>query len=79
MIFFIYTFFHQLTTGQTHRRIFTLGGSNDEDSRKNVPCGGIVDIAPHFGGEIPGKPQFLGGNNRLQANNESFMLLKLLH
>ena len=45
-------------TGQTRRRIFTLYGSNDADSRKDVPFGGFVDIAPHFGGEIPRKPQF---------------------
>jgi len=37
-------------TGQTRRRIFTLGGSNDADSRKDVPFGGFVDIAPHFWG-----------------------------
>ena len=47
-------------TGQTRRRIFTLDGSNDADSRKDVPFGGFVDIAPHFGGEISRKPQFLG-------------------
>jgi len=43
-------------TGQTRRRIFTLDGSNDADSRKDVPFGGLVDTAPHFlwgGGEIP--------------------------
>jgi len=49
-----------LPTGQTRRRIFTLDGSNDADSRKDVPFGGLVDITPHFGGEIPRKPQFLG-------------------
>ena len=32
-------------TGQTRRRIFTLDGSNDADSRKDVPFGGFVDIA----------------------------------
>ena len=44
-------------TGQTRRRIFTLDGSNDADSRKDVPFGSFVDIAPHFRGEIPRKPQ----------------------
>ena len=48
------------TTGQTRRRIFTLDGSNDADSRNDVPFGGFVDIALHFMGEIPRKPQFLG-------------------
>jgi len=65
-IFFIYLFipfFMNSPTGQTRRRIFTLYGSNDVDSRKDVPFGGFVgfvDIAPHFGGEIPQKPRFLG-------------------
>ena len=44
-------------TGQT-RRIFTLDGSNDADSRKDVPFRGFVDIAPHFSGEIPQNPNF---------------------
>ena len=35
-------------TGQTRLQIFTLDGSNDADSRKDVPFGGFVDIAPHF-------------------------------
>jgi len=43
-------------TGQTRRRIFTLDGWNDADSRKYVPFGGFVDIAPHFGGETPPTP-----------------------
>ena len=47
-------------TGQTRRRIFTLDGSNDADSRKYVPFGGFVDISAHFGGEKPTKPQFWG-------------------
>jgi len=46
-------------TSQTRRRIFTLDSSNDADSRKDVPFEGFVDIAPHFGGEIPPKPNFL--------------------
>ena len=45
-------------TGQTHRRILTLNGSKDVDSHKDVPFGGFVDIAPHFGGEIPQNPNF---------------------
>jgi len=47
-------------TGQTRRRIFTLDRSNDAYSRKDVPFGGFVDIAPHFRGEILRKPRFLG-------------------
>ena len=44
-------------TGQTRRWIFMLDGSNDADSRKDVPFGGFVDIAAHFGGEISRKPR----------------------
>ena len=43
-------------TGQTRRRIFTLDVSNDADSRKDVPFGGFVDIASHFGGKYPKTP-----------------------
>ena len=69
-------------TGQTRRRIFTLDGSNDADSHKDVPFWGFVDIAYHFEGEIPPKRQFWGVNKHFQANRqniESFMLSKLMH
>ena len=33
----------------------------------DVPFGRFVDIASHFGGEIPPKPQFWGANRRFQA------------
>ena len=54
-------------TGQNRRRIFTLDGSNDADSRKDVHFVGFVDIAPHFRGEIPENPNFWGVNRRFQA------------
>jgi len=47
-----------------------------------MPFGGFVDIAPHFGGELPQNPNFWGVNRRLQAkreNIESVRLSKLLH
>jgi len=59
--FFIYLFipfFINSPTGQARRRIFTLDGSNDADSRKDVPFGGFVDIAPHFGVKSPENPNF---------------------
>ena len=55
------------------RRIFTLDGSNDADSRKDVPFGGFVDIAPHFGGEIPQKTPILGVNRRFQAKRAKYL------
>jgi len=54
-------------TGQTRGRILTLDGSNDADSRKDVPFGGFVDIAPHFGVKSPENPNFGGVNRRFQA------------
>ena len=59
-IYLFIPFFINSPTGQTRRRIFTLDGSNDADSRKDVPFGGFVDIASHSWGEIPQKPQFSG-------------------
>ena len=59
-IYLFIPFFINSPTGQTRRRIFTLDSSNDADSRKDVPFGGIVYIVSHFGGEIPPKPQFWG-------------------
>ena len=47
-------------TGQTRRRIFTHDGSNDADSRKNVPFLEIFHIAPHLGGQKPQNPPILG-------------------
>jgi len=55
-------FFMNSPTGETRRRIFTLDGSNDADSRKDVPFWGFVDIAPHFRGE----------NRRFQAKRTKY-------
>jgi len=67
-------------TGQTRRRIFTLDGLNDADSRKDVPFGGFIDIAPHFRGEIPRNfGAWIGVFKPNWQNIESFMLSKLLH
>ena len=46
-------------------------GSNDADSRRDVPFGGFVDIAPHFGGEIP-PPICWGVNRRFQAKRAKY-------
>ena len=44
----------QIGTGKIRRRIFTLDGSNDTDSRKSVPfC--IVDIVPILRVKYPQK------------------------
>jgi len=59
-------------TGQTRRRIFTLDGTNDADSRKDVPFGGFVDIAPHFGVKSPENPNFWGVNKSVQAEQAKY-------
>ena len=55
-IYLFIPFFHELTYRSDPPTDFYAWWSNDAD----VPFGGFVDIAPHFGGEIPPKPQFLG-------------------
>ena len=59
-------------TGQTRRRIFTLDGSNDADSRKDVPFGGFVDIASHLGVKYPQNPNFGGMNRRFPAKRAKY-------
>jgi len=53
---FIPLFISNARTGQTAHHIFTLNGSNDADTRKDVPFLAFVDIAPHFGYQIAPKP-----------------------
>ena len=60
-MFFIDTpFLRNTPTGQTARHIYTLNGSNDADSRKDVPFLALVDIAAHLWDQIAQKLQFLG-------------------
>ena len=40
--------------------ISTIYTSYDVFPRKEVPFGGLDEIAPHLGGQIPQKPQFWG-------------------
>ena len=60
-------FFGNAPTGQTPRQIFTHDGSNDADSRKDVPFLRMFHIAPHLGGQKPQNPQFWGVKRRFQA------------
>ena len=69
-IYLFIPFFGNPPTGQTRRQIFTLDGSNDADSRKDVSSGCFVDIAPHFGGEIPSRKTILGLDRRFQAKRD---------
>jgi len=72
-------FIRNSPTGQTRRRIFTHDGSNDADSRKDVPFGDFFHIASHLGGQ---KPQFWGVNRRFQAKlakSKKMHIIKKLH
>ena len=60
-------FLRNSPTGQTRRRIFTHDGSNNADSRKDVPFLGIFYIAPHLRGQKPKNCQFWGVNRHFQA------------
>ena len=51
-------------TGQTRRRIFTLDGSNDADSRKDVPFGVSLTLLPILGVKFSENPNFWGVNGR---------------
>jgi len=46
IFFYLYPVFGNSPTDQTRRRIFAHDGSNDADSRKDVPFLDFVDIAP---------------------------------
>jgi len=58
--FYLYPFLSNAPTGQKAHHIFTLNGSNDADSRKDVHFLALVDIAAHLGDQIAPKPQFWG-------------------
>jgi len=60
-------FLRNSPTGHTRRQIFTHDGSNDADSRKDVPLLEIFHIAPNVGGQNPQNPQFWVVNRRFQA------------
>jgi len=48
-------------TGQTRRQIFTLDGSNDADSRRDVLLGDLLTLFPILGVKsTPQKRQFWG-------------------
>jgi len=71
-------------TGQTGRRIFTLDGSNEADSRKDVHLGGRGSLILLLILEVRyPKKTILGARIGVFKPNgqniESFMLSKLLH
>jgi len=68
---FIYTFFLELTYRSDPSKDFHACGSNDADSHKDVPFGGLVHIAPRFGGETP-KNNFWGVDRRFQAKRAKY-------
>jgi len=60
-------------TGQTRQRIFTLDGSNNVDSRKDVPFGGFVHIffiILEVKYPPPKKKQFLGREKRFSSQRK---------
>ena len=58
--FFLFALFFSSRPARTGGRILTIYTSYDVFPPKEVPFGGADDIAPHLGGQMPQKPQFLG-------------------
>ena len=58
--FFVFFGLFVTHTGRTGGPILTIYTSYDVFLPKDVPFGGVVDVPPHFGGQIPQKPQFWG-------------------
>ena len=59
-------------TGQTRRRIFTLDGSNDADSRRDVLLGVSLTLLPILGVKSPKNLNFGGVNRRFQAKRAKY-------
>ena len=81
-IIFMPPFLMNSPTGQTRRRIFTHDNSNDADSRKDVPFGGIFHTASHLGGQKPQNKNFwawIGVFKPNSRNRTTCILSKLLH
>ena len=55
-----FTLFFGSRRARTRGPILTIYTSYDVFPPKDVPFGGLVQTAPHFGGKIPQKPQFWG-------------------
>jgi len=72
LFIYLYLFFMNSTTGQTRRRIFTLDGSNDADSRKDVPFGVSLTLLPILGVKSPENPNFWGENRHFQAKRAKY-------
>jgi len=61
-------------TSQTRRRrrIFTIDGSNDADSRSDVPFGVSLILLPVFGVKYPPNPNFWCVIGRFQAKRAKY-------
>jgi len=59
-------------TFQARRLIFMLDGSNNVDSRKDVPFVGFIDIVPHFGMKYPKTPNFGAQIGVFKPNKQIF-------
>jgi len=72
LFIYLYFFFMNSPTGQTRRRIFTLDGSNDADSRVDVLSGVSLTLLPILGVKSSENPTFWGVNRRFQAKRAKY-------
>jgi len=69
---FVYATKSQRATRQSQRLIFTLDGSNDADSRKDVPLGVSLTLLPILGVKYLKNPNFGGVNRRFEAKRAKY-------
>ena len=76
--FYLYLFFINSPTGQTRRRIFTIDGSNDADSRSYALFGVSLTLITILGVKSPETPNIWGVNRRFQAKRAKYWKLHVI-
>jgi len=75
--FLFILFFGNSPTRQTRRRIFTLGGSNDVDSRKGVLFGVWFILLAILEMKSSKTPNFFGGGRKQAVSSQTAKILKV--
>jgi len=78
IFFYLYLFFINSPTGQTRRRIFTIDGSNDADSRSYALFGVSLTLITILGVKSPETPNIWGVNRRFQAKRAKYWKLHVI-
>jgi len=73
IFFYLYLFFMNSPTGQTHRRIFTLDGSTTRTRARMCLLGVSLTLLPILEVKSPKNPNFWGVNRRYQAKRAKYL------